>query len=167
MPSSLLAIERLVNATVLRSQMLRTNAAKYRKVWEDKAMSLFIVTPKFPQESIKSYLTNISLPQTLYSDKDSLPSKVHALSLKDHGGFVGVMHSDFSFNLMYHDALSNEFMYYVVDALQPFPRGLLLENVGLLVSNPVYDLNRTNWNVFTRTAYHGMQLIVIGILFVF
>lgn len=158
MPSSLLAIERLANASIIsRSTTIGQQAANSRKVWEDKAASLFqFNTSSDARRSLADYLDRLNLPSDLSSSSDELPKVIHALSLKDDGTPVEVMNSDISFNLMYHDALSADFMRYVVSVLQPFPRGLLMDGVGLLIANPAYDSNRADWDIFTKRAYHGI-----------
>ncbi|KAF8969785.1 hypothetical protein BDZ97DRAFT_1914921 [Flammula alnicola] len=67
---------------------------------------------------------------------------------------VEVLNSDLSFKLMYGTNVTATFLGHVVDALTPYPRGLLT-NVGMVVANPAYDSNRTNVQVLDRTAYHG------------
>ncbi|CAJ0951933.1 unnamed protein product, partial [Mesorhabditis belari] len=135
---------------------LETTASNYRKVWEDKALQFFFVKPKQPKDSLAKYLEKLSLPSTLYSVVDDVPATIHALSLKADGSPVVVMHSDISFNLMYHNALTTDYMRYVLDAMKPFPRGLMMDGVGLLIANPAYDYdNQTNWDTFSRKAYHG------------
>ena len=41
-----------------------------------------------------------------------------------------------------------------IDALRPYPQGLLT-NVGMVVANPALDANTSNIAVFDRRAYHG------------
>lgn len=121
-PSCLRAIERLSNAKILNS-MYATRASDYRKIWEEKALQFFLKEPTKPQDSLVKYLKEINLPADLYSTSDSVPDRIHALSLRSDGSPVTVMHSDISFNLMYHDVLTTDYMKYVVAAMEPFPRG--------------------------------------------
>ena len=48
----------------------------------------------------------------------------YALSLMEDGTPVEVLNSDMSFNLVYGANVSREFLQHVVDALQPYPRGM-------------------------------------------
>ena len=77
---------------------------------------------------------------------------------------------------MFGTNLSAVFLQHVIDALTPYPRGMLvistsanevifkrrlvsnaglLTNIGMVVANPASDSNRTNVHVLDRTAYHG------------
>ncbi|KAG8741321.1 hypothetical protein FRC10_002983 [Ceratobasidium sp. 414] len=58
------------------------------------------------------------------------------------------MNSDFGFNLY------NHLISAAIDAIEPFPRGLLTDT-GQLVANPVYDPNHTKSEELAREAYHG------------
>jgi hypothetical protein len=82
------------------------------------------------------------------------------------------MNSDISFNLMYGTNVSRVFLQHVINALQPYPRGVfkknlaeckitsgivvgLLTDIGMVVANPAYDSNTTNIDVLGRASYQG------------
>lgn len=79
---------------------------------------------------------------------------LYGLSLLENGTVVPVQNSDLSFNLLFNRNISRSVIEAVIQALQPYPRGLLT-NVGMLVANPAYDTNRTKTTELDRTAYHG------------
>ncbi|QRV98036.1 dynein alpha chain, flagellar outer arm [Ceratobasidium sp. AG-Ba] len=79
---------------------------------------------------------------------------IYGLSLLENGTSIPVMNSDLGFNLLYNRKISRELISAVLDALQPFPRGLLT-NIGQLVANPAYDPNVTKTTELSRAAYHG------------
>lgn len=155
------AIEKLADASILNSTLSQTSAS-YADVWESKALPLFSVplNSTYAQQALSDYTTYANLTSDLYmnstasGNSTSPPSEIYALSLMEDASPVQTMNSDFSFNLMYNDNVTTELLEYSVNALRPFPEGLLT-NVGLLIANPAYDSNRTNWEVFTRAAYHG------------
>ncbi|KAL1410563.1 hypothetical protein Q8F55_004576 [Vanrija albida] len=68
---------------------------------------------------------------------------------------VNVLNSDLSFVLAYDTVASSpNQIRATVEAMQPYPRGLLT-NVGMVVANAAYDPNTTNIDVFSNRAYHG------------
>ena len=79
---------------------------------------------------------------------------IYALSLDANGTAVQVQNSDLNAPLYFGTNVSQSLMQATVDALRPYPRGLLT-NVGMLVANPALDVNTTNVAVFDRRAYHG------------
>ncbi|ORY33496.1 hypothetical protein BCR39DRAFT_520445 [Naematelia encephala] len=81
-------------------------------------------------------------------------STFYALSLKADGSPVEVLHSDLGFVLLYANNVSQSIMQAVIEALQPYPRGLLT-NVGMIVANAAYDTNTTNIETFNNLQYHG------------
>ncbi|KAI9290089.1 hypothetical protein BC943DRAFT_364605 [Umbelopsis sp. AD052] len=156
-PGCLRAIQRLAKAHILHPS-LSNDAAKYATVWESHALPLFQVplNASYAQSALSEYTTYANLSSNTYSTNGSMtpPTEIYALSLMDDYKPVETMNSDLSFNLMYNDNVSMDLMEYTVAALRPFPEGLMT-NVGMLIANPAYDSNRTNWEVFTRAAYHG------------
>lgn len=156
-PGCLRSIQRLAKAKVLHPSLANA-AAKYAAVWEERALPLFQVSlnASYAQKALSDYTSYANLTSSIYSSNGSstLPTEIYALSLMEDASPVETMNSDISFNLMYNDNLPADLMEYTVAALRPFPEGLLT-NVGLLIANPAYDTNRTNWGVFTRAAYHG------------
>jgi hypothetical protein len=150
------AIQRLAKAKILHASYANA-AAKYANVWETKALPLFRVplNASYAAAALSDYTSYVNLTSSIYSNgSSSPPAEIYALSLMEDASPVETMNSDISFNLMYNDNLPTELMEYTAAALRPFPQGLLT-NVGMLIANPAYDTNRTNWEVFTRAAYHG------------
>ncbi|PWN51215.1 hypothetical protein IE53DRAFT_301358, partial [Violaceomyces palustris] len=98
------------------------------------------------------------------SSNDSLPSTVGgaggtdriimSLSLDEQGQPIPVQNSDLCFNLLYSRNISKTLIQSVLDSLTPYPAGLLT-NVGMLVTNPSLDPNRTKSEELDRRAYHG------------
>ncbi|KAF9508271.1 hypothetical protein BS47DRAFT_1373700 [Hydnum rufescens UP504] len=107
---------------------------------------------------LQNFVTQANLSQALLtsSNPQPPPSKVsfYALSLMTDGTPVEILHSDLGFNLVFGTSVTRGYLTYVIDALQPYPRGLLT-NIGMVVANPAYDSNTTNINVLNRGAYHG------------
>lgn len=155
------------------------NASSAAQVWEAKACDMFAVTiaPDVAAASLDNYVTvaNLSTSQLYgggslngstnatalgWSDPSqtiglgSNSSTFYALSLLANGSAVEVLHSDLGFALLYGVDLSPSLMWAVVQALQPYPRGLLT-NVGMVVANAAYDNNRTAIDTFSNLAYHG------------
>lgn len=91
---------------------------------------------------------------TTTSSSSSSNVTLYGLSLLENGTVVPVQNSDLSFNLLFNRNISRSVIEAVIQALQPYPRGLLT-NVGMLVANPAYDTNRTKTTELDRTAYHG------------
>jgi len=81
-------------------------------------------------------------------------STLYGLSINANGSIVEVQHSDLGFLLLYGNNVSQSIMHAVVEALQPYPRGLLT-NVGMVVANAAYDTNTTNIETFNNLMYHG------------
>lgn len=94
-------------------------------------------------------------------------STFYALSINRNGSLVEVLNSDLGFVLLYGNNVSEGIVRATVEALQPYPRGLLT-NVGMVVANAAYDSNDTNIEVskmcacvllirqtFNNLQYHG------------
>lgn len=73
-------------------------------------------------------------------------STFYALSINREGGLVEVLNSDLGFVLLYANNVSANIIQATIEALQPYPRGLLT-NVGMVVANAAYDSNTTNIEV--------------------
>lgn len=78
----------------------------------------------------------------------------YALSLLENLRPVHVQHSDLSFLLLYGSNVAREAVHATVQALQPYPRGLLT-NAGMLVANPAFSWNASAATMFSNRAYHG------------
>lgn len=73
-------------------------------------------------------------------------STFYALSINREGATVEVLNSDLGFVLLYGNNVSAGIIQATIEALQPYPRGLLT-NVGMVVANAAYDSNTTNIEV--------------------
>ena len=73
-------------------------------------------------------------------------STFYALSIDRNGSLVEVLNSDLGFVLLYANNISESIIQATIEALQPYPRGLLT-NVGMVVANAAYDSNVTNIEV--------------------
>ena len=73
-------------------------------------------------------------------------STFYALSIGRNGSLVEVLNSDLGFVLLYANNISQSIIQATIEALQPYPRGLLT-NVGMVVANAAYDSNVTNIEV--------------------
>lgn len=78
----------------------------------------------------------------------------YALSLRDNHKPVHIQHSDLSFLLLYGQNVKKEAIVATVQALQPYPRGLLT-NAGMLVANAAFSWNDSEAETFSNRAYHG------------
>lgn len=78
-------------------------------------------------------------------------STFFALSINREGARVEVLNSDLGFVLLYANNISTSIVQATIEALQPYPRGLLT-NVGMVVANAAYDSNTTNVEVSLRLS---------------
>jgi hypothetical protein len=78
-------------------------------------------------------------------------STFFALSINREGAQVEVLNSDLGFVLLYANNISTSIVQATIEALQPYPRGLLT-NVGMVVANAAYDSNTTNVEVSLRLS---------------
>ncbi|KAI0366300.1 hypothetical protein BV20DRAFT_1124361 [Pilatotrama ljubarskyi] len=164
-PASLRATQALLEAGVLGFTGLNASAvADVARVWEAEAPKLFEVTVGAEAEArLENFVHAANLSESLLEEGASNASgngggagnvSFYALSLKADGSPVEVLNSDMGFNLVYGANVSREFLRHVVDALKPYPRGLLT-NVGMVVANPAYASNTTLIDTLDRAAYHG------------
>ncbi|KDQ56402.1 hypothetical protein JAAARDRAFT_195047 [Jaapia argillacea MUCL 33604] len=160
-PASLRATDALAQAGIIPTvtSWPGGNISDVAAVWEREAPVLFEVTidSSTAQARLQNFVKAANLSTSLLSQNSTTSSgnvSFYALSLMADGSPVEVLNSDLSFNLLYGTNVSQEFLQHVVDALQPYPRGLLT-NIGMLVANPAYDSNTTNIEVLNRAAYHG------------
>jgi hypothetical protein len=79
-------------------------------------------------------------------------STFYALSINRNGSLVEVLNSDLGFVMLYANNVSAGIVRATIEALQPYPRGLLT-NVGMIVANAAYDSNTTNIEVSFVQAY--------------
>ncbi|KAF8190877.1 hypothetical protein BJ912DRAFT_315929 [Pholiota molesta] len=162
-PANLRAVGLLLNAGVLDSSGLAIDSGvdvvAMAEKWESEAPGMFEVSVDgdTAESRLQDFVQEVSLNEGLLgnaSESSSANVSFYALSLMADGTPVEVLNSDLSFGLMYGTNVSAQFLQHVVDALIPYPRGLLT-NIGMVVANPAYDSNRTNVEVLDRTAYHG------------
>ncbi|GJE96208.1 hypothetical protein PsYK624_124020 [Phanerochaete sordida] len=159
-PASLRATQALLDAGALPDIDLNaTEVGQVASVWEGHAPELFEVRvdAAMAQQRLQDFVVRANLSESLLNHTNVSQTggvAFYALSLDTDGAPVEVLNSDMGFNLVYGTNVSREFLQHVVDALQPYPAGLLT-NIGMLVSNPAYDSNRTNIDVLNRAAYHG------------
>ncbi|KAF8161426.1 hypothetical protein B0H34DRAFT_653240 [Crassisporium funariophilum] len=172
-PANLRALEALVSEGILSSSDLAkgieglgegtldlgTMASK----WETEASGLFevVVPGDVAEKRLEAFVQEVGLDASVLNSSvngTGTPASgnvsFYALSLMQDGTPVEVLNSDLGFNLMYGTNVSAGFLGRVVDALTPYPRGLLT-NIGMVVANPAYDSNSTNVKLLDRTAYHG------------
>lgn len=170
-PAALYAIADLAALGVLDSS-LEATARGWGGIWEREAPKFFktSIAPSDVESRLEDYVQRTNLSTALLYGNGSLndtsappaetptsPSRnvtIYGLSLLADGTPVPVMNSDLGFNLLYNRNISRDLISAVLDALSPFPRGLLT-NVGQLVANPAYDPNRTKIEELGRAAYHG------------
>ncbi|QRV83984.1 dynein alpha chain, flagellar outer arm [Ceratobasidium sp. AG-Ba] len=169
-PAALHAIADLAALCVLASG-LETIAREWGDIWEREAPKFFrsVVGVGDAESRLVNYVQRTNLSTDLLYGNGSLndtsstlsnitvtPKNVtiYGLSLLENGTSVPVMNSDLGFNLLYNRNISRDLISAVLDALQPFPRGLLT-NIGQLVANPAYDPNVTKTTELSRAAYHG------------
>ncbi|KAI0329281.1 hypothetical protein GY45DRAFT_1416531 [Cubamyces sp. BRFM 1775] len=168
-PASLCATQALLEAGVLGFTGLEAGeVGRVAGVWEEKAAGLFEVAvgAEEAERRLENFVRAANLSESLLSAgtngsitagtnaSSSGNVSFYALSLMQDGTPVEVLNSDMGFNLVYGANVSREFLQHVVDALQPYPRGLLTD-VGMVVANPAYDSNTTMIDVLNRAAYHG------------
>ncbi|RDX43809.1 hypothetical protein OH76DRAFT_1409762 [Lentinus brumalis] len=161
-PASLRATQALVEAGLLNFTQPQLDASQIdavASVWEAQAPALFEVTVDGAEAEarLRHFVQAANLSSVLLEGNSSLSAgdvSFYALSLRADGTPVEVLNSDMSFNLVYGANVSRAFLQHVVDALQPYPRGLLT-NIGMVVANPAYDSNSTTTDVLNSAAYHG------------
>ncbi|KAJ3552842.1 hypothetical protein NM688_g3936 [Phlebia brevispora] len=167
-PAALRATETLLKAGILDGLALPLKSDDFATIasaWEMHAPGLFEVSVKelVAEKYLKDFVRVSNLSEALLnqdassiarSNNNQAQVNFYALSLMEDGTPVEVMNSDMGFNLVYGSHVSQDFLQRTIDALQPYPRGLLT-NIGMVIANPAYDSNRTNIEVLDRTAYHG------------
>lgn len=175
-PGALRAIASLASAGVLPSNYSQ-NATQQAQIWEQYAAPCFqfSISQQEAQSRLESYVPAANLSTSLLYGAGSLNSTsgnsstnatsmtngtmsanktLYALSLDANGTAVEIQHSDLGFTLLYANNVSASVLQAVVDALQPYPKGLLT-NVGMVVANPAYSSNTSDVEVFADTMYHG------------
>ncbi|KAH9485673.1 hypothetical protein JR316_0002583 [Psilocybe cubensis] len=162
-PANLRAIDSLARSGILSLQDLdvdggATNIVQMAEKWESEAPGMFevVVDADTAEQRLKNFVQAVDLDDSLLGNGTATTGNVsfYALSLMPDGTPVEVLNSDLGFNLMYGTNVSAVFLQRVVDALTPYPRGLLT-NIGMVVANPAYDSNTADIQLLDRTAYHG------------
>jgi hypothetical protein len=171
-PSALRAIVQLAEAGILSSGYTE-NATQWAEVWETQASQFFEVAIDSTTASsrLNNYIAQASLTESLLYGAGALNdtqsssgngtnstsawgvaeqtiggagnSTFYALSINRNGSLVEVLNSDLGFVLLYANNVSEGIIQATIEALQPYPRGLLT-NVGMVVANAAYDSNVTN-----------------------
>lgn len=179
-PAALRAISSLAGS-LLPSSTEYANARAAADVWEEHGCAHFAVpvTPADADTRLAHYITAANLSSDLLYGAGSLndsqtvsvsasygwndasqvlggdgASSLFALSLMSDFEPVPVQHSDLCFALLYSPTVAASLIQAAIEALQPYPRGLLT-NAGMLVANAAYDPNVTAPATFANTAYHG------------
>jgi hypothetical protein len=165
----------LAEAGILSSNYTE-NATLWAEVWETQASQFFEVPidPTTASSRLTNYVAQANLTESLLYGAGSLNdtqsssgsgtnstsswcaaeqiiggvgnSTFYALSINRNGSLVEVLNSDLGFVLLYGNNVSEGIIQATVEALQPYPRGLLT-NVGMVVANAAYDSNTTNIEV--------------------
>ena len=132
-PASLRATQALVNAGILSNSTLNADeVGEVAYVWETHAPDLFHVSvdAQTAAQRLQFFVQAANLSESLLNETTAVDNAdnvaFYALSLMQDGTPVQVMNSDTSFNLVYGQSVSREFLEHVVTALEPYPRGMLL-----------------------------------------
>ncbi|CAK9782375.1 hypothetical protein CC85DRAFT_310507 [Cutaneotrichosporon oleaginosum] len=148
------------------------DARAWADIWETEACKLFAlpISSADAESRVHTYVRAANLTTGLLSGAGSLNgstssgwndpphvvgagSPLYALALSDSAPPVMVQHSDLAFALLYSPSVPEGIIRATIEALQPYPRGLLT-NVGMVVANAAYDPNAAP-TTFANTAYHG------------
>lgn len=178
-PSALRAIAQLAEAGILSSNYTE-NATQWAETWETQAPQFFEVNidSNTTSSRLDNYVTQANLTESLLYGAGALNetqsssgngtnstsgwgaedqvvggsgnSTFYALSISRNGSLVEVLNSDLGFVLLYANNVSERIIQATIEALQPYPRGLLT-NVGMVVANAAYDSNVTNIEVSFNT----------------
>ncbi|KAF8911624.1 hypothetical protein CPB84DRAFT_1912879 [Gymnopilus junonius] len=160
--ADLRAIDNLAKAGILNLGDLdlpaELNITAVAEKWEQEAPGLLEISVDgaTAEQMLEDFVQEASLDSSLLGNSSLSGGNVSffALSLMADGSPVEVLNSDMGFNLLFGTNVTAAFLQHVVNALTPYPRGLLT-NIGMVVGNPAYDSNRTNVQVLDRTAHHG------------
>lgn len=175
-PVALRAIARMASAGLLPSNYSSV-ASQQAQVWENNAPAFFEVrnlTAATAASRVSSYISRANLTSATIQGAGALNSSSNgtaagyndpaqivgsgapffALSLRENGTAVDVLNSDLCFALEYSTNVSANIIQAVVQALQPYPRGLLT-NIGMVVANAAYSANASFAATFANTEYHG------------
>jgi hypothetical protein len=130
-PASLRATQALLSSGVLANSSLDANeVGQVADVWETHAPDLFHVSidAQTAEQRLENFVQAANLSEILLNQTNATPNSdgvaFYTLSLMPDGTPVQVMNSDTSFNLVYGQNVSQEFLEHVVTALQPYPRGM-------------------------------------------
>lgn len=171
-PAALRAISDLTGSLLPTSTYV--DAHIWARTWEEKGCALFAlpISAAEAESRLATYVRAANLTSDLLFGAGSLnasqtasgwndPAHVvgagaplYGLALSDSGSPVAVQHSDLAFALLYSPTIPEGLIRATVEALQPYPRGLLT-NVGMVVANAAYDTNTASAATFGNTAYHG------------
>lgn len=133
-----------------------TFAASLAGAWEEHAPAFFDVpqTTLAAQRCVADYAASLGVPDPSNWAQDVGDRMVFsALSLDDNGTPIPVMHSDFSFALMFAKPSPARLAQELHTLMRPFPAGLMTD-VGLLVANAAFATPAVQ-PLFGRDRYHG------------
>lgn len=125
-PASLRATQALLEAGLLNFTGLDAGeVGDVAGVWEAQAAGLFEVqvAEDVAESRLRNFVRAANLSEALLRGPGGNVS-FYALSLKEDDAPVEVLNSDLGFNLLYGANVSRVFLQHVVDALQPYPRGM-------------------------------------------
>jgi hypothetical protein len=135
----------------------RGRAAEAKKayaVWRDKARSLFQLTASAAEatKGARSYATffNLKTPAPLKE-----PISYSALSLDINGKPIKALHSDEGFDLLLNELSDDVLDEAMANLLRPFPYGLIVPHVGMVVANPILTNDAKMFSRFSPKEYHG------------
>lgn len=132
-------------------------------IWETAAPPLFevAISNATAASRVSAYITAANLTNATisgagvmngssasagYSDTSQFigsGAPFYALSLLENGTTVKILNSDLCFLLEYNTNVSESVIRATIQALQPYPRGLLT-NVGMVVANAAYSPNTSD-----------------------
>ncbi|QRW12614.1 dynein alpha chain, flagellar outer arm [Ceratobasidium sp. AG-Ba] len=151
-PAALHAIADLAALGVLASG-LETIAREWGDIWEREAPKFFrsVVGVGDAESRLVNYVQQTNLSTDLLYGNGSLNDTSSTLS---NITMTPKNVTIYGLSLLENGTSVRDLISAVLDALQPFPRGLLT-NIGQLVANPAYDPNVTKTTELSRAAYHG------------
>ncbi len=100
-----------------------------------------------------------SLKQGLWTNASADAAEIRflAVSVADDGQPLAVMNSDMSSLLLTQDLPAEEAAAIAETLTQPYPRGLLIDDVGLLATNDIHEPSA--WKAFEKDPYHGPKVV--------
>lgn len=136
-PASLRATHALAEAGLLNFMGLdAVQIDRIAGMWETQAPALFEVTVdgEEAERRLRNFVRAANLSEALLGGEGHADESggnrpnvsFYASALREDETPVEVLNSDLGFNLVYGASVSREFLQRVVDALQPYPRGVYI-----------------------------------------